>query len=213
MVFDLRCPEPCHSVVLTINHQPRERKGDQYDVVLAGDWGWAAVDRLGWVAAILMRMVSTDTAFMSVAGPPTKQTNANRRALATLSVVGKPRDRSVRPLILFFHCEGFFVPFSIAKPTLGGTATPCRCPETHKKSEPSTQPLTQPPHAAISRSHLTQPPHAAKGLTQPLLVPEVGCWGNPLTEPTFGGVYTAHKRLSLRWQHSVASGCPPEQNV
>jgi hypothetical protein len=67
-------------------------------------------------------------------------------------------EMSVRPLILFFHCKGFSVPFSIAKPTLGGTATPCRCPETHKKSEPSTQPLTQP--------RLTQPPNAAY-LTQP----------------------------------------------
>ena len=98
--------------------------------------------------------------------------------------------RDVRPpTYIFFHCEGFSVPFSIAKPTLGGTATPCRCPETHKKSEPLTQPLTQhTAHAATSRSHLTQPPHAAKGLTQPLLVPEVGCWSNPLTEPRFGGV-------------------------
>jgi hypothetical protein len=67
-------------------------------------------------------------------------------------------EMSVRPLILFFLCKGFSVPFSIAKPTLGGTATPCRCPETHKKSEPSTQPLTQP--------RLTQPPNAAY-LTQP----------------------------------------------
>ena len=51
--------------------------------MLAGDWGWAAVDRLGWVAAILIRMVSTDTAFICVAGNPTKQTNANRRALTS----------------------------------------------------------------------------------------------------------------------------------
>ena len=61
-------------------------------------------------------------------------------------------------LYIFFRWKGFCAPFSIAKPTLGGTATPCRCPETHKKSEPSTQPLTQP--------RLTQPPNAAY-LTQP----------------------------------------------
>ena len=67
--------------------------------------------------------------------------------------------RDVRPpTYTIFHCGGFSVPFSIAKPTLGGTTTPCRCPETHKKSEPLTQPPTQPTaHAATSRSHLTQP--------------------------------------------------------
>ena len=91
--------------------------------------------------------------------------------------------------------KGFSVPFSIAKPTLGSTARPCRCPETHKKSEPSTQgSLKQPTaNAATSRSHLTQLPHATKGLTQPLLVPEVGCWSNPLTEPRFGGVQPTRK--------------------
>ena len=133
--------------------------------------------------------------FICVAVHPTKKTNTNRRALS----VANDREQIERcpsAHLYFFHCEGFSVPFSIAKPTLGGTTTPCRCQETHKKSEPLTQPPTQPTaHAATPRSHLAQPPHAAKGLTQPLLVPEVGCWSNLLTEPRLGGV-------------TVSCGCP-----
>ena len=139
-------------------------------------------------------LAAGSTTWSFLAALATKQTNANRRALDREGK--RPRraniqlEMSVPPLMVFFYCEGFSVPFSIAKPTLGGTATLCRCPKTHKKSEPLAQPLTQPTaHATYgSRNHLTQPPHAAKGLTQPLLVLEVGCWSNPLTGPRFGGI-------------------------
>ena len=89
--------------------------------------------------------------------------------------------RDVRPpTYIFFHCEGFSVPFSIAKPTLGGTATPCRCPETHKKSEPSTQPLTQP--------RLTQPPNAAYLTQPPNATPKGGCVS--VAQPHFTSLFT-----------------------
>ena len=96
--------------------------------------------------------------------------------------------RDVRPpTYIFFHCEGFSVPFSIAKPTLGGTATPCRCLETHRKSEPLTQPLTQhAAHAATSRSHLTQPPHAATSRSQGPHAASAGSGGGLLEQPPDG---------------------------
>ena len=79
---------------------------------------------MGWVAAILIRMVSIDTVFICVAGHPTAQTNVSAGAGRTAPEscrVPTEKEASVRPPSRIFFIQSFLVGLPAFSPTATNT--------------------------------------------------------------------------------------------
>ena len=118
----------------------RRRMGQSY-------CGWAGLHR---VAAILY-MNGVDRHRFDLCGWSFNHTDEresqHREAWPPRKLVGR---MDISNQVLFeMLLKLYLYLLSIAKPTIGGIATPCRCPQITKSRNISTQPLTQP--------RLTQP--------------------------------------------------------